>query len=301
MYLNTDITISEYSAFGKKYILKDIEKKNTLLLTLSIFQDEIEASIADLQNNNIYWSVSYLSQKKFSNEAAEYFVADFIHRFNLQKITFKEVLVIYGSHCYTFCPAAFYISEKKEELLKLNHIVRSEDLILTDSYDNIKIIHSIPTQIHQNLLQVFPQAKLYHSSTAMLNIIFSHPSLFSADIWVHIHSGYIEVITKKGTDFLFYTTFDTQTPLDVLYYILFSIEQIKCEPSQTDIFISGNISLDHSIFQLLKKYIRSLQVLSHNHKLHILPTDNKIISHHHFITINFYLCALYQENIKAEK
>ncbi len=300
MQLQSDIKIEEYSIVPHKVSEKELRQK-TLLLSLSIFQDELESAIIDLETHSVYTSAIYSStQHKFSNNELSFLLNDFIHRYHLQTIAFKNIQIICSTPHFTICPAEFYLPENKHELLRFTQPITSDEHILVNDFESIKILYTIPQSLHNNLIQLFPSAKLYHSSTSLSYILFYHPLLNHSKLWIHLHPNYIEVIAKEQKQFLFYNTFDTQTSLDVLYYILFVIEQLKFSPQETDVYISGNISLKHSIIQLLHKYLHSVQILHHHPKLHILPLNTSLLSHHHFITLNHHLCASSQANTKAE-
>ena len=301
MQLQADIKISEYSVVPKRISEKELQQKN-LLLSLSIFQDEIEAAIIDLTNYSVYAVYGYASyQRKFSPNEYVFIINDFVHRYHLYNITFKMIEIIYSSPHFTFCPTEFFLSEHKRELLQFTHPIDANEIVLTNDFNDIKIIYSIHKNIYQNLLQLFPSARLYHSATAMLHILFYHPVLIHSKLWIHIHPDYIEVIAKNQKQFLFYNTFDTQSSLDVLYYVLFCVEQLELTPKETDVYISGNVSMQHSIIQLLQKYVHTVQFVHHHPKLHILPTDAHLLTQYYFITLNHSLCVSSQENTKAEK
>lgn len=301
MQLQSDIKIQEYSVIGNKIHAKDLQKKKPVL-TLSVFQDEIEASIIDTDGYKVYLSAIYASpQRKFSQNESIFLLNDFIHRFHLNTYSFRSIHLIHGSPFYTFCPAEFYIPEKKYILLNYVHPLPSDVRILTNDFQNIKILFAISQPYYNNLLQIFPSAQIRHSSTSMLYLFHYHPLLTHSKLWIHLHPNYIEIIAKDHKQFLFYNTFDTSTSLDILYYCLFCIEQLQYHPHTTDIFLTGNISTQHSIVQLLQKYVHSIQIVHHHPKLHILPIDTSLLSHHLFITLNHHLCVSYPESTKAEK
>jgi len=301
MLLQSDIKISGYTAIPHKVSEKELQQK-TLLLTLSIFQDEIECAIIDSASNSVISSSSYSSsQKKFSDNELLFLINDFIQRYHLQQLKYSTIQIIVSSPHSTLCPLEYYLPEQKEKLLKYVHPVSPNEIILTNDFENIKIIFSISQNLYHNLQQIFPSAKFYHSCTSMMHIFFYHPYLIHSKIWLHIHPNYIEVISKDNKQLLFYNSFEIKTTLDILYYTLFSVEQLGFTPAETDVFISGNLSTNHTIFQLLQKYLHSVQLVTHHPKLHILPADSLLLSHHHFITLNHYLCVSYQESVKEER
>lgn len=301
MYLQNDIKINEYSVLPDKISEKDLNKKNTLL-SFSIYQDEIEYAIIDVDTHSVYATANYSStQKKFSSNEVLFLINDFIHRYHLHQYTYKHVHVLYSSPHFTFCPSEFYLPDKKDDLLRYVHPLQPNEGVHVDSFENIKIIYSIPQNLYSSLLQIFPAAKISHTATAMLNIFFSHPVLVNAKIWATIHPNYIEIIAKNNKQFLFYNTFDVQTSLDILYYLMFCTEQLQLQPKDTDIYLSGNLSNNHTIFQITSKYFHTVQIVHHHPKLHVLPIHSSLISHYHFITFNHHLCVLYQENTRAEK
>ncbi len=302
MQLLSDIIINEYSVIPQKISFKELQQKS-LLLVVSLFQDEIELSVTEYASNNVYLSASYiLQQKKFSHNEINYLITDFVHRYHLNQLAFQSVHIIYSSPYFVLCPIEFYLPDKKQILLEYAHPVSVlDEQVLTDDFQNIKIIYSIRQSIYTSLTQIFPSAKLFHSSTALLNLFFYHPMLMHGKFWIHLHPNYMEIMAKNEQQLLMYNMFDTQTSIDVLYYTLFCIQQLNFDSKTTDVYVSGNVSSQHSIFKILPKYVHSVQILHHHPKLHILPLDSNLISHYHFITLNHPLCVSYQENTKAEK
>lgn len=301
MQLQGDIKINDYSVIPHKIGYNELKQKK-LLLSLSVFQDELESAIIDMDTNSVYATSIYTSvQKKFSSKELSFLLNDFIHRYHLHQISFRNVHLIYSSPYFALCPVEFYLPEKKTILLNYAHPVYPNEHLLTNNFENIKVLYTVPHYIYNDLLQLFPSAKFFHSATAMMNVFFYHPLLVHSKIWIHVHPNYIEIIAKNKKQFLFYNAFDIQTSLDILYYILFCIEQLDVRAKDTDVFLSGNISLQHSIFQVLQKYVHSVQLVHHHPKLHILPIEASVISNHHFVTFNHYLCVSFQENIRAEK
>lgn len=301
MQLQSDIKINEYSVLSDRVKLRELQQKD-LLLSLSIFQDEIECAIIDSKENSVPVSCSYIShQRKFAENELLFLINDFIVRYHLRQYTYKNIYIHISTPHFVLCPSEFYVSEKKHLLLNFVHPVSSNEVILNNTFKDIKVVFGISQNIYQHLLQTFPSANLYHSSTAILNLFYYHPLLIHSKLWIHLHPTYIEVVAKNEKQFLFYNTFDVQTSLDILYYLLFCIQQLNWEVKETDVYLSGNISSQHTVFQLVQKYVHSVQLVHHYPKLHILPIDASLISHYHFITLNHYLCALYPANTKAEK
>ena len=59
---------------------------------------------------------------------------------------------------------------------------------------------------------------------------------------------------------MFYNRFNFTTKEDVIYYLLFAIDQLKLNPEEIPVVITGNISEDN--YKIIYKYIRNVSIFN---------------------------------------
>ena len=96
---------------------------------------------------------------------------------------------------------------------------------------------------------------------------------------------------KKNGDVIFYNVFACNTGEDILYYFLFTMEQLQLDPLQTRLCIATQRQVNDPLFVSIKKYIRHVEFcvstgLIYKGDLAQLP------SHAYFTLLNQYQCEL---------
>ena len=72
----------------------------------------------------------------------------------------------------------------------------------------------------------------------------------------------MELIYFVKNKLVFYNRFDFNTKEDLIYYLLFIIDQLKLNPEETPVVITGDISKDDDNYMIIYKYIRNVSVFN---------------------------------------
>ena len=84
--------------------------------------------------------------------------------------------------------------------------------------------------------------------------------LVKEHILLSIHSNYIEVVVKQDQKLVLANQFSIKTQEDVLYYVLFILEQYQLNPLTANISIIGNLDTNSELITSLKKYIKNIRL-----------------------------------------
>ena len=80
------------------------------------------------------------------------------------------------------------------------------------------------------------------------------------------------------------------TGIDVLYYIMFSIEQFELNPLTLKLFISANRKTDDGLFTALKKYIKHVDFTVSDKLIVRKEAFEQLPHHYYFSMLNRLLC-----------
>jgi hypothetical protein len=75
-------------------------------------------------------------------------------------------------------------------------------------------------------------------------------------LFLIINDGLIEIAAKSNNNLLFYNVFSFENNEDVLYYLLFMMEQFSLNPLSTRLLIGGQVQTNDSLIISIKKYIK---------------------------------------------
>jgi len=191
---------------------------------------------------------------------SEHFINTIKH-FQFSKKNYKAVYVNYFSKQFTLCPTAFYHIENNRTLLEFNTGSVLDQVVLVDEMNtDIKLIYAIEEAFKSTLDVFFPHHQLRHSTTVLSKLLLTSDELVKEHIIVSVHSTYIEIVVKQNHQLVFANQFSITTTEDVLYYVLFVLEQYYFNPLTTNITIVGNMEMTSHLMVSLKKYIKNIHV-----------------------------------------
>jgi len=214
----------------------------------------------------------------------------FISESELQKSNYKNVLVNWMGQHFTLIPSSFYDAEKAKEMLEFNVGSLEGEQIFTNDVNDIKFIFSVPAELKNIIDRTFPNHNFKHIGYSSFKLFFTHFQLKAADIFLNIHEGQTEILIKKDKKPVLYNMFKTQSDEDILYYLMFSIEQFDLNPQTLKLFISANRATTDPLFTAIKKYVKNVDYTVSD-KLIIRKEAFEQLPHHfYFSALNRLLC-----------
>jgi len=148
------------------------------------------------------------------------------------------------------------------------------------------------TELLAQLERTFPNASLRHSGVVSIHLLFSHHTLKSCDIFLNIHDGFIELAAKRKSGLLFYNVFNYSTSEDILYYLLFMMEQFDLDPAFTKLGVAGQRPVTDGLMEQLKKYIHQLVFCAPEPSVRLEGELQQLPAHYYFTLLNQHLCEL---------
>lgn len=277
----TGININ-YTTFGQSSDLAD-----SLIIELS--ESLIQFCEIQSEQNKPLFVCYYPIESTLKYSISEHLINSIKH-FKFARKNYKYVYINYFNNQFTLCPQAFYISDNNRSLLEFNTGDTSDKLILTDDINtDIKLIYAIDQALKSTLDLIFPNHQLKHTLTILSKLMLFSEELIKENILLCIHANYIEVIVKQDQKLVLVNQFSIKTHEDVLYYVLFILEQYQLNPLNASIIITGNIDTNSELIISLKKYIKNIH----------LALGNKVINwsnisgspqHFNYTLINRLFC-----------
>ena len=182
----------------------------------------------------------------YSNE-----VANFIEQnSSLPTSAFSSVTVFYNFSTSTLLPLEYFREEDKEEILAQLFVPDKMRSCFQESCrdSDIKNIYSVPTAIHNSLLEKYPTAKFAHSSS------FQVDKNNESVLRCIIYNAGIKIIFFKEGQLQIVQYFDYVTPTDVCYHLLNVAERFETAPSSIQLILSGMIDVNSTLYQEVYKY-----------------------------------------------
>ena len=227
---------------------------------------------------------------KNQDELSQYFL-QFVNEFDLSKNNYNNIYINWLNKHFTLVPNSFYTADKAKELLDFNiGNIENETVLTNDVLGDVKFVYSIPASFKNTLDKTFPKHDIKHFGYNSIQLFFDHFQLKNADVFLNIHNGSIELLIKKDKQLLLYNMFNTKSDEDILYYLMFSVEQFKLNTLTLKLSIAANRETGDELFKSIKKYIKQVNFVVSDKIIVRKETFESIPHHFYFILLNRLLC-----------
>jgi hypothetical protein len=242
-----------HTTFGQSSDLADS-------LVIEISDSLISFSELQSAQNKPLFICHYPIDNALKHSLSEQLVSAIKH-FQFSKKKYEHVNVNYFTHQFTLCPTAFYNSDNNRSMLEFNAGSVSNQLILTDDINtDIKLIYAIDEALKSTLDQIFPHHQLRHTLTVLSKLMLVSEELVKEQIVLAIHANHMEVVVKQEQKLVLANQYPAKTQEDILYYVLFILEQYQLNPLTANITITGNVDSNSELISSLKKYIKNIHL-----------------------------------------
>jgi len=273
---------------------------------ISIQSDNFNIALANSYHLSIQLGISHFSYcllntttftydyaKKYSLSSKEDItteITEIINNDAIIKADFSSQSVAFVNFPSTLVPNILYKEEEAELLLAFNTEVNGK--ILTDNILSQKayLIYVVPESIVSIVSNFFPKAK----QKAQESILIQQYSQLNTDTekaYLYLNEHKVGITIFKGDQLIFNNTFDYTTKEDLLYYSLFSFEQLKLSPESIDVTVFGTIEKEDEYFNLLYDYIRNVKLGERPHQFTFPTVFSSISPHKYFGLFTQVLCA----------
>jgi hypothetical protein len=211
-------------------------------------------------------------------------------------LPFRSVYMMIENNISTLIPRILFDGKEKETYLDFIHGETTGMEITHDLLDQLEIVnvYGVAREQYKLARQMFPLAKIYHHSTAMIRSISLNykNKISSTRVFVHVREQDFDILVFDGKRVGYYNSFHFQAPSDLVYYMIFVMEQLNLNPEETGIILTGNIHKESETFELLYRYIRNIEFADRNESFKYSYIFNDIPSHQHYFLLNLGLCGL---------
>lgn len=222
------------------------------------------------------------------NTATE--ITEIINNDSNLKAEFFSQSIAFINFPSTLVPDKLYKEEEAETLLAFNTKVNGK--VLADNIFSQKayLIYSVPESILNIVSNFFPNAK-YKAQESILIQQYSQLNTENKKAYLYFNEQKVGITIFNGDKLIFNNSFKYDSKEDLLYYVLFSFEQLKLSPDSINVSVFGNIEETDESFSLMYEYIRNIKLGKRPHQF-TFPTEfNPLADHKYFGLFTQILCV----------
>lgn len=202
---------------------------------------------------------------------------------------FKTVTIIHQNELASLVPATLYDEALNADYLKFNTKMLHTDFISKDPLENIDAVNVYVPYVNVNnyIFDTFGSFTYKHASTIFIDAVLAQKPQEENTLYVNVTKNAIEVVAVSNQTLQLYNRFEFFSVEDLIYYLLFVVEQLGWDPETLHLKLSGQIKKNDDNYNICYKYIRNVAFteVKVNTKL---PEDIASKANAHFIILNSF-------------
>ncbi|AIZ42165.1 DUF3822 family protein [Cellulophaga baltica] len=204
-----------------------------------------------------------------------------LEKFEITKMSFSNITVIHRNPLFTLVPKALFDPEELPNYLKFNAKILANDQIAYDEIKNYDIVNIyVPfTNVNNYIYELFGEFEYKHSGTILIESLLNNFTAGKEPIcYAHITEQQVDITVIANKNLVFYNSFIFETKDDFIYYILFTIEQLKLDTETIKLRLFGSIEEGDELYNLIFTYVRNVDVfIPSSLSQHLNDKDKKTI------------------------
>jgi hypothetical protein len=231
-------------------------------LSLQIDTEGLSYCILDIERKHYIAFQKYVFGKSGDMIAFIDKVENCLKEDSLLESSFNSSSLIYLTQKSTLIPNVFFDEHNLRDYFEFNHPLEELDEMHYNVIPEINAsnVFALPTYLANLLYGKFKGLRFYHQATPFIKSVLKD---FRNESSVHINlnPGFFDIVVKQENKLRLYNTFLYQNDTDLLYYVLFAVNQLNLNLATIPVTICGEMSDRVSFQGSLSKYIPKLMYL----------------------------------------
>ncbi len=209
------------------------------------------------------------------------------------RMSWQGVDIAIASHKITLAPHSFMQDGNDLNIISAAYIVNQAEQILSEPISHLGPVTAIlfPRYVPEFCGAIFPGSVLRNSAAVFVKgVLRMHSQLITRHVFINIHQGFFEIAVIQGLRLLFLNAFRYSSPSDVLYYVIFVLEQLGFVSSEEQVTLMGDVDANSTIFLQLKIYCGSIDFIAKPVELEYGETFAEVAMHNYFTLLNIPIC-----------
>jgi len=208
---------------------------------------------------------------------------------------FKQVNLIFSHPASTLIPKALFDEKEKLLFMDFNRPVEEGYTLEYNVLRNTDAVNlfNLHSKIFDKVILTWPDLAVYHSSTVLIEslLINFKNKVRDNTLFVNLHQDYFDVVYLKGGKLFFHNTFQYKSKEDFIYFLLAGIEQLKLNPEDVKVILSGDIDRNSIYYEMVYQYIRNSEFIERNDTFRYSYVLDKLLHHKFYILFNCLQCG----------
>lgn len=251
--------MADISLLDKSY---DKDNSENYHISLQVDPEGFSYCILDPASHRYIAFQKYLLGKQVDTETLIHKLEKCMLEDDLLNFQFNSAFFLYLTQKSTLVPEVFFDESNLRDYFEFNQVLDELDELHYNLIPEIRAsdVFAIPTYLANLVYSKFKGVKYYHQAVPFIKSSLNDiPKPTS--VHISLNPGFFDVLVKQDNKLRLYNTFLYQNDTDLLYYVLFTIKQLKLDPKTVPFTICGEMSDRISYQESLSRYIPNIMYL----------------------------------------
>ncbi len=250
-------------------------------LSIQVSLNGLSFCVLDTIRNSILLSQSAVFNKQLTPFEVQKELKSLFEKHNIVQRQFSEVLVIHKNEFFNLVPKALFDTDELPNYLKFNTKILTNDHIVYDEINSYDIVNVyVPfTNINNYIFDLFGEFEFQHTATVMIHsLLNSNPNEKKSVCYIHMTNENMDIAVIAHKKLILYNSYNYNTKEDFIYYVLFTLEQLRLDTENTALKLFGTIEEGDEIYDLCYKYVKHISIFVPSNSTYPMSTiDRKSI------------------------
>ncbi len=244
--------------------INNSSEKNFYRLSIQISLNGLSFCVLDTIANTVMASEQVIFHKELTPFQVLGELEQLFKKNVIQKTEFSEVVVIHRNNLFSLVPRAMFKTDELANYLKFNAKILANDHIAYDEIDGHELINVyVPfVNINNYIYDLFGEFIYKHHGTVMVQSLLNEQGTgkMLPVCYVHLSEQQLDITVVANKKLLLFNHFQYATQEDFLYYLLFTLEQLKLDPETVQLRLFGELDEGHRLYELSYEYVKNVAI-----------------------------------------
>ena len=261
---------------------QEIKIHPSTLLTIKLSSFSATLVLSNSIDDNIVQYFHYNFNKKIAPENLSKKLNTIINESEIDQSNIIDVKLIICNKLSSLVPNNLFEEKLSLEYLKFNSKLLENDFAAHDFIEEIDAVNVYLPYMNVNnyIIDNFGSFNFYHYSTLLIKKLIKYNKEKESCLYVNLQEESFQVLIIKKNKLLYYNNFDFNKKEDILYFLLFVIEQNKIDSNKSKLYLIGKIDLKSDAYLLISKFISNVEIIdfkeSYINKVNLVENDTEI-------------------------
>lgn len=249
----------------EKVITKDTldSSKDFNKLSIQVSLNGLSFCIVDTIENKVLRSDRIVFEKERTPYGLQKGLVALFKKHSIPEQVFSEIIVVHRNRLFSLVPKSLFDENEMANYLKFNTKILANDHLAYDEVENHDMVNVYVPFVNVNnyMYELFGEFIFKHSGTVMVESLLTGQNIpKEPTCYIHVAARQMEVTIISQRRLLLYNNFDYTTKEDFLYYLLFTLEQLKLDTETTVLKLFGAIEEGDAIYDICYEYVKNISI-----------------------------------------